>query len=111
MAPPPPSLSRHSLVVSPMLASHRTSPSATVSQAPPSPPRFCYAGGARSSTVHAALRLVVARSSSHVTAALSVNDASSSLRVAVPGSWHYGPSTCSSSCVAVDSSATCFRYR
>ena len=34
----PPSLSRHSLVVSPTHASRRTTPSATISRAPPSPP-------------------------------------------------------------------------
>ena len=38
LAPPPPSLSRLSLVVSPTLAVGRTTLSATVSRAPPSPP-------------------------------------------------------------------------
>ena len=43
-------------------------------------------------------------SASHVTTALPVDDASSTLRVAV--AWHNGSSACSSSCVAVDSSST-----
>ena len=67
--------------------------------------RLCYAGVARTSTLHAA------RSASLAPTALPVDDASSPLRVAVPGSWRNGPSACSSSCVAVDSSSTCPCYR
>ena len=74
------------------------------------PVASCYVhhtGGARSPSVHVSLWLCVACSPSHVASTLP---ASSTLRVAVPVSWHDGPSTCTSSCVAVDSSATCSRY-
>ena len=70
----------------------------------------CHAVGVRSPSVQILLWLCVT-CSSPVTAALSVDDASSSLQVAVPVSRCHGPSTCSSSCVAVDSSVTCSCYR
>ena len=79
-----------------------------------------YAGGARSSTLHVALRLVVAhsallaltaRSASLTLTALPVDKASSPLRVAVPSSWRDGPSACSLPCVAVDSPSACPCYR
>ena len=99
----PPLLSRHSLVVSPTLASCRTTPSATISRAPPPPPVFVMPVGP-------APPLYMSRSGSllhappHMLLQLfSVDDASSTLRVAIPVSWRNGPSACSSSCVAVGS--------
>ena len=87
----PPLLSWHYLVVAPTHASRRTNPLATVSRAPPSSPPVFVTPVGPAPPLYTFRSSSVSRSSSHVTAALSVDDASSMLRVAVPVSWRIGP--------------------